>query len=265
MEAKKLTNILKGVQMAAKRHSPEILTGIGIAGMITTAVMAVRATPKALQMIEEAGYKKGSDKNPIEDMEFTPLTPIETVKAAWKCYIPSAVVGGVSIACLVGASSVNANRNAALATAYALSESTLKEYQEKVVEKLGKKKEQEVRDDIAKDYVDRNPVSKSEVIITEKGNTLCFDKLSGRYFKSDMDTLKKAENELARQMRYDSYVSLNEFYDLIGLDHIDIGYDLGWNIDRGYIELEFSSQLASDGTPCLVMSYRVAPQYDYNR
>ena len=265
MEAKKLTNILKGVQMAAKRHSPEILTGIGIAGMITTAVMAVRATPKALQMIEEAGYKKGSDENPIEDMEFTPLTPIETVQAAWKCYIPSAVVGGVSIACLVGASSVNAKRNAALATAYALSESTLKEYQEKVVEKLGKKKEQEVRDDIAKDHVDRNPVSKSEVIITEKGNTLCFDKLSGRYFRSDIDKLKAAVNELNRQMRYDMYISVNEFYDEIGLSHTDFGDMLGWNIDRDYIDLQFSSQLAEDGTPCLVVAHRVLPQYEFTR
>lgn len=254
METKKLTTILKGVQMAAKRHSPEILTGIGIAGMITTAVMAVRATPKALQMIDDAKEEKDEI-----------LTPVETVKVAWKCYIPAAVVGGVSIACLVGASSVNARRNAALATAYALSESTLKEYQEKVVEKLGKKKEQEVRDDIAKDHVDRNPVSKSEVIITEKGNTLCFDKLSGRYFRSDIDKLKAAVNELNRQMRYDMYISVNEFYDEIGLSHTDFGDMLGWNIDRDYIDLQFSSQLAEDGTPCLVVAHRVLPQYEYTR
>lgn len=254
MEAKKLTNILKGVQMAAKRHSPEILTGIGIAGMITTAVMAVRATPKALQMIDDAKEEKDEI-----------LTPVETVQAAWKCYIPAAVVGGVSIACLVGASSVNARRNAALATAYALSESTLKEYQEKVVEKLGKKKEQEVRDDIAKDYVDRNPVSKSEVIITEKGNTLCFDKLSGRYFRSDIDKLKAAVNELNRQMRYNMYISVNELYDEIGLSHTDFGDMLGWNIDRDYIDLQFSSQLAEDGTPCLVVAHRVLPQYEFTR
>lgn len=254
METKKLTTILKGVQMAAKRHSPEILTGIGIAGMITTAVMAVRATPKALQMIDDAKEEKDET-----------LTPVETVKVAWKCYIPAVVVGGVSIACLVGASSVNARRNAALATAYALSESTLKEYQEKVVEKLGKKKEQEVRDDIAKDHVDRNPVSKSEVIITEKGNTLCFDKLSGRYFRSDIDKLKAAVNELNRQMRYDMYISVNEFYDEIGLSHTDFGDMLGWNIDRDYIDLQFSSQLAEDGTPCLVVAHRVLPQYEYTR
>lgn len=263
MNTSGLTKIVKTVQKAAKKHSPEILTGLGIAGMVTTIIMAVKVTPKALQKIEEAGEERY--QNDMEHKTFTPMTTVDKVKVAWKCYIPAAVVGTVSIGCLVGASSVNVRRNAALATAYALSESTLKEYQEKVVEQIGEKKEREVRDAIAKDHVDKNPVENTPIIITEKGNTLCLDKLTGRYFKSDMDTLKKAENELARQMRYDSYVSLNEFYDLIGLDHIDIGYDLGWNIDRGYIELEFSSQLASDGTPCLVMSYRVAPQYDYSR
>ena len=120
--------IVKSVRTAMKRHSLEILTGIGIAGMITTTVMAVRATPKALILIDErekAAEFDGSDE---------PLPNAERVKAAWRCYIPAAAVGCASVACLIGASSVNIRRNAALATAYTLSESALKEYQEKVVE-----------------------------------------------------------------------------------------------------------------------------------
>ena len=122
--------IVKSVRTAMKRHSPEILTGIGIAGMITTTVMAVRATPKALILIDErekAAEFDGSDE---------PLPNAERVTAAWRCYIPAAAVGCASVACLIGASSVNIRRNAALATAYTLSESALKEYQEKVVEAI---------------------------------------------------------------------------------------------------------------------------------
>lgn len=256
MSNTKLMKLVKSVRTAAKKHSPEILTGIGIAGMITTAVMAVKATPKALDLLEEAEENKWVEKQ-------EELKPVEKVKACWKCYIPATIVGTISVGCLIGASSVNVRRNAALATAYALSESTLKEYQEKVIEEIGEKKEREVRDKIAKDHVDKNPVSKTEVIITEKGNTLCFDKLSGRYFKSDIDKLRKAENELNRRMRDDMYISLNEFYWEIGLDGIKIGDDLGWSIDTGYIELDFSSQLAEDGTPCLVIDYGVAPRYEY--
>jgi len=248
-----LSNIVKSVRTVISKRSPEILTGIGIAGMITTTVMAVRATPKALALIEDKKIENDTEK----------LTPVETIKAAWTCYIPATITGCLSIFCLVGANSVNARRNAALATAYTLSESALKEYQEKVIETIGEKKEQTVRDAIAKDKIDRDPVSSKEVIITEKGNTLCYDSISGRYFKSDIDKLKKVENELNRRMRDEMYISLNEFYYEIGLNPTSIGDDIGWNIDHGYIELNFSSQLADEGTPCLVIDYRVTPRYDY--
>lgn len=253
MNKPSLAKISKGIRTAVTKHSPEILTGIGITGMITTTVLAVRATPKALILIEERKDEANVDK----------LTPVETVKTAWTCYIPAAITGGLSIICLIGASSVNARRNAALATAYTLSESALKEYQEKVVEQIGEKKEQAVRDAIAKDKLEQNPVTNREVIITEKGDTLCYDALSGRYFKSDIDKIKKAVNEINKNLLGDDYISLNDFYYELGLDNTKLGDELGWNVNDGLIDLNFSSQLASDGTPCLVINYQVAPKYDY--
>jgi len=250
---KEITKSFLSLKTAIKKHSPEILTGIGIAGMITTTVMAVRATPKALILIEERKEEIGAEK----------LEVVDVVKTTWFCYIPAAITGTLSIACLIGASSVNARRNAALATAYTLSESALKDYQGKVIEMFGEKKNEAVKDAVAKDKVEKNPVVTREVIITEKGNTLCYDAISGRYFKSDIEKIKKAECELNRQMLDDMYVSLNDFYYEIGLDSVKLGDELGWNVDSGYIDLSFSSQLASDGTPCLVIDYSVAPRYDY--
>ena len=247
-----LASIAKSVRTAMKKHSPEILTGIGIAGMITTTVMAVKATPKALILIEE---KK-------DELETDTLNGKEIVKAAWPCYIPAAVIGSISVFCLIGASSTNLRRNAALATAYTLSESTLKEYQEKVVETIGEKKERDIREQVSKEKMIKNPVR--EVILTEKGgNTICYDVISGRYFKSDRDTISRVVNELNRQMRDEMYVTLNDFYYELGLDATKMGDDLGWNIDKGYIELAFSSHLDANGTPCLVIDYQVAPVYDY--
>lgn len=275
-----LLKIAKSIQKSIKKHSPEIITGIGIAGMVTTVVFAVRATPKAMSLIDDEVYeryeKSGSDETfaewlGVDTKSFTwkdranMLTHIEIIRLTWKCYIPVVVTGAMSIACLIGASSVNVRRNTALATAYTLSESALKNYREKVVEVIGEKKEQDVRAAIAKDRIARDPVSNREVIITERGNTLCYDVISGRYFKSDIDKLKRAENELNRQMRDEMYISLNDFYSEIGLNPTSIGYDLGWDIDKGYIDLKFSSQLADDGTPCLVIDYCVAPRYDYNK
>lgn len=250
-KAKAIANSLK---TSISKHGPALLTGVGIVGMIAAAVMAVRATPKALELIEE--HKAEADS--------AELSPLEKAKASWKCYIPAAATGAASIACLIGANSIHAKRSAAFAAAYALSESALKEYQDKVIETIGEKKEQTIRDAVAKERVEKNPVSSREVIITEKGNTLCYDVISGRYFRSDIDKLKRAENELNRQLRDDMRVSLNDFYYEIGLSDVKIGDDLGWNIDNGYIDLKFSSQLAADGTPCLVVDYKVAPQYNYD-
>lgn len=253
-----LPMILNNAKAATMKHSPEILTGIGIAGMVTTTIMAVRVTPKALTLIEdEKNRLQANEENNI-------LEPIDAIKITWKCYIPAGITCAVSVACLIGASSVNARRNAALATAYTLSESTLRDYQKKVIETIGEKKEQTVRDAIAKEHVEKNPVENREVIVVGKGDTLCFDSVSGRYFKSDMETIKKAENELDARLRTEMYISLNDFYYEIGLEPLrTIGDDLGWNIDRGFLDLSFSSQLAADGTPCLVIDYGVAPRYDY--
>lgn len=270
MEKWNMAKTVKNIRRAVSKHSPEILTGIGIAGMVTTAVMAVRATPKALILIEEEKERQNDEllreacENGKEECaRIEKLKPLDLIKTTWVCYIPSAVVGGLAIACLIGASSANLRRNAALATAYALSESALKEYQEKVVKTIGEKKEQAVRDEIAKEKLQKNPVVNQEVIITEKGNTLCFDVISGRYFKSDIEKLRRIENELNRQMRDEMYISLNDFYYEVGLGDTKMGDDLGWNINEGYIDLSFSSQLAEDGTPCLVLDYRIAPKYDY--
>lgn len=249
-----LANLVSNTRQFANKHSPEILTGIGIAGMITTTVLAVRATPKALELLEE---KKNEDW--VDE-----LSPLEVVKTAWKPYVPAAVTGVASVACLIGASSVNAKRNAALATAYKLSETALTEYREKVIETIGEKKEKTVRDKVAEERVKKNPVSKSEVIVTKNGTTLCFDPISARYFKSSIDKIKRAENELNKQMLHDisGYVSLNEFYDELGLDHTSVGDDLGWNVDR-LIDISFSSQLNDNGEPSVVLDYLVAPKYDF--
>lgn len=247
-----LKEIANNVRTVMKKHSPEILTGIGIAGMITSTVMAVKATPKALDLLERKKLELNAER----------LEPKDIIKTAWKCYIPATMVGGVSIGCLIGASSTNLRRNAALATAYTLSESTLKEYQDRVVESVGEKKEQAIRDSISNDKVLNNPVR--EVVLTDAGgNTICYDALSGRYFKSDRDKISRAVNDLNRRMRDETYVTLNDFYYELGLDGTKMGDMLGWNIDKGYIDVAFSSHLDSNGTPCLVIDYRVAPIYDY--
>ena len=252
----KFKELVSGVQASLKRHSPEILTGLGIAGMITTTVLAVRATPKAMALIEAEKERNETEK----------LKPGEVIKVAWKCYIPPAITCATSIACLVGASSVHAKRNAVLATAYKLSETALTEYREKVIETVGEKKEQLIRDSMAKDRIEKKPAKQSEIVITETGSTLCFDSSTSRYFKSDMEKIKRAVNEVNARMLRESYASLNDFYDEVGIQGIKQGDELGWNLDKdGLIELYFSSVLDANGTPCLVLDFKRPPKYEFNK
>lgn len=255
MNKSTVSQFFKDFRNAVVRRSPEILTGIGIAGMLTTTCLAVGATPKALKAIE---LKK-------EEEQVEKLTKVEVVKTCWKYYIPAAATAVVSTACLTLASRENLKRNAALATAYTLSETALREYKEKVVETIGEKKEQTIRDKIDKDRVEKNPVDRASVIVTGKGDSLCLDSITGRWFYSNIDQINKSVNALNRRMLVEGYVSLNEFYDELGLHCVDAGDELGWNTDNGLIEVHFGTQLAEDDTPCIVVNYEVKPKRGYNR
>lgn len=274
MNKPNVTKLLNTAKYVMKKRSPEILTGIGIAGMVSTVVLAVKATPKAMELIKEANYQKVLEHDKYigdlpDDEVVKPLeslTPIEAVKAAWKPYIPAAITGVASVACLIGANSVHVRRNAALATAYQLSTTALSDYREKVVETIGEKKENNIRDKVAKKKVEEHPANNSTIIMTGKGNTLIYDSHSDRYFRSDIDKIKNAVLNLNERMinGNEMYISLNDFYDEIGLKHTDTGDLLGWRIDKGKIDVRYSAQLTDDNEPCIVLDHLVPPEYGFD-
>lgn len=254
MSKTNLANAAKNLKGMLTKHSPEILTGVGIAGMVTTTILAVKATPKAVKILES--HKEENEK----------ITPVDAIKLTWKGYIPAIVTGSVSIACLIGASSANLKRNAALATAYKLSETALSEYKESVVEAIGEKKEKHVQEKVAEKQVKKNPVSDKEIVITGDGKSLCYDPLSDRYFMSSMDILQKAENKLNKEMIQSvyGYASINDFYEEIGLPRTEVGNLLGWNSEHT-IELHVTATPTEDGRPALVVGHYNRPIYNYDR
>lgn len=241
-----------------KKHSPEILIGVGISGMIVTTVTAVKATPKALTLI---------DKKEIE--EDKRLSSVEVIKTVWKCYVPSAITGILSVACIITATSMNSKRNAALAAAYAISETALKEYEDKTLEVVGDKKEQEIRDAIAKDQLLKVPIEDKKIFETGNGDVLFFEPLSGRYFHSDVESVRRAENNINRKMRDEVHVSLNDYYSELGLPEIDsnVGDALGWEIDSsrgGYVDIQMSWILDPpnrEGEKTCVLGHINPPRY----
>lgn len=261
MEKQNLKLKVNRVASKVGKHSPEILIAVGIASGISATVTAVRATPKALEIIESEKKKR---KQVDIDTGFEKegyISKTDCIKLCWKLYLPSVLFTGFSILCLVTSNKANAKQKAALATAYTLSETARRDFREKALERLGEKKVAEVDKDIAKEKVEKTPQPK-EIIITEGGGeVLCLDTISGRYFKSSMEKIQKAANEVNRRMRNDIYIPLNDFYYEIDLEPIKIGNDIGWNIDDGYLEPTFSSILDSNGKPCLVLDYVTCPIY----
>lgn len=256
--------IQKSVLNTLKRKSPEILTGFGIGGMVTMTVLAVKATPEAMRRIEAKKKEEGHRK----------LTVVQTVQAAWKCYIPAGVTGSVSIACLIGASAVNGRRNAALATAYSVTEATLRDYRQEVTKALGEHKEEAIRAEVDKKRLTEDPPAPEDIeIITRTGKTLCMDGTFGGYFYSDIETIRQAVDHMNLMMKTmtEPYISLNDFNAEIDHDPVEAGNLLGWNVDMyggisrtdAPIKVAFSSQLVK-GIPVLVMTYVNMPRYDFD-
>lgn len=257
------------VRMA--KNAPTILTITGITAMASSTYWAVKATPKALALKEKAEVEKNKKAGTFKGDKvnnWIPLTKLEIVQTCWRCYAPAFITGVLGAACLIGANSMNLRKNAALAAAYALSETNFKEYREKTLEEVGEKKEEKIRNAVAEEKIAKNPVNTSTVLETGNGDTLCYDAICGRYFKSSIEKLKSALNELNMELVRDGYVSLNQYYDLIGLPDGMLGDDLGWSINDNHstVQLDLSAQLTKDEaqTPCMVVAFKYGPIYNYD-
>lgn len=240
------------------KNSPAILTATGIVLGISACVTAVRATPKALRLIDEAAE--------IKEENGEAFTKRDIFMAAWKPYVPSVIIGGLSITCLIGANSINFRRNVALATACNLSKDALIDYKRRVVEEIGEEKERVIQkkanEDRAKRVVKKEP---AKTIVIGTGDYRCVDVISNYPFSSNKNKIEAAVNKLNRSMTYDMYVSLSDLYDELGIPHTKISDELGWNLDDGLIEINFDSVVGEDGAPSLVMDYNVSPRYDFSK
>lgn len=242
-------------------HSPTILSGLAVSGLVATVALAVRATPKALDHIRLAENKKAG-KNQSSDVEDPgKLTVTETIAVTWRDYLPSGVTCAATIACVIGANQIGLRQKAALVGAYALAETAFRDYKDEVIKVLGENKERKVNEAITERKVqEKNP--DAQVIIVGGEDQLCFDRYTGRYFRSTAEKIRQAEIDLKSTILKDMWCDHNYFYHLLDLEDVVLGDALGWNIDH-MPEVVFSSHLAPNGTPCLSIEFKYLPKVDY--
>jgi hypothetical protein len=243
-------------------NSTTILTGVGIVGTVSTAVLAGRASFKAAAIIrDEEDERIAALTFPVVSPE--PISKTEKAKMVWPYYIPPIAVGAATITSIVMAHRISSKRIAALAVASTISERALQEYKAKVVEKLGERQETAVREEIAQDSITKNPPS-GQVIITGSGDVLCYDSLTGRYFNSTIEQIKAAENKVNYEIIHFDSCSLSTFYDEIGLRPTDYSDMVGWNVGNR-MEVKFTTTMSEDNRPCLVIEFLKMPSMDYNK
>ena len=253
MNAKIEKNIKAFVEMT-KQNSPAILTALSVIGTGSACVLTGIGTVKAIEKAKE--MEREVDHLP---------TKKDYIKACWKCYIPAATTAVVSAACAIGAQKINSSRAAALAAAYTITDTALKEFKEQAVEVIGEKKMTEIEDKVAEKQLEKNPFSKvkdESLIPTLGGTTLCYDSMTARYFYSDHEYIMQRLNEFNRQMVYESYLTINDWYSCIGLEPIcdTIGSNLCWKAEDGLLDIRLTSKLTDTAKPCMVISYMVSPK-----
>ena len=218
--------------LAIKRHAPEILTSVSVAGLGATAYLGSRAGFKS-GLVAMADAAARIDAAEDEDEEISFMTPKELIKETWKFYIPVAVVGVATAVAIIGSNRVSNNRQLALISAAAISEQALRDYQAKIVEATSKPKERKIQDDIAQDKItDKKEELDRLLVNVGDGDVLCMEMYTGRVFISTAEKIHKAENMIGRQCIQDDYASHNDFMTLLGLPWVDAGDAVGWNNDN---------------------------------
>jgi Family of unknown function (DUF6353) len=251
----------RDTQRYAHENKSVLLTAVGVVGTVSTAVLSFRAGYRASEIIQEEADAFFNEHPDHDEVDFDVKTK---VKLIWPELIPPVGLGVLTVASIVTANRIDQKKAAALAAAYGISERSFQEYKEKVVERLGEKKEQAMRDEIAQDRVNRDPVENKQVIITGNGDVLCKDNISGRYFQSSMETIRSAENKVNHDIIHHMYASLSSFYEHIGLAPTRHSDEVGWNTNN-LLEVMFSATMSSDNRPCMVLDYAVGPTQDYTK
>ena len=237
-------NLINSSKLFLRRNSPTILTFLGAAGVVATSIAAAKATPKAMALLEKTKEEIGEE-----------LTKLEMVKVAGPAHIPAVVIGASTIACIFGANALNKKTQASIMSAYALLDTSYKQYKSKVKELYGENSDRNVKKEIAKDKFKDNDIH----INNEK--ILFFDFYSLRYFESTERLVLKAENRVNELLKLYGRASLNDFYESLGMPTAYTGYELWWNVQK-CPSVEFTHDITTmdDGLECCVISMSVEPE-----
>lgn len=254
-----IRTVLKATEKFVTDNSPGILTGLAVAGTVSTALLTARAAYRVGMDASTQYHEAIREGEPLPEQL---LDEKHIAKTYWREFIPPAITATMTVVSVVAANRIGTRRAAAITAAFQLSEKLAEEYKERVIKTLGEKKEELMRAELGQERMERTGGSESIIIVGPE--VVFYDELSGRFFKHEMEKVRKAVNDINHRVNTDFYASLSDFYDLIGLDRTGFSDEVGWNPEE-LLEVSFSATLLTDGRPAVAMSYNKAPIRGFDR
>ena len=251
-----VSTIARGVKLFVANHGPEIATALSVAASINTAVLASKASVKASEEIKTVEAEVGTLENPKARLIFR-------ARLVWRTYIPTIISGAGTITLIIASNRLSAKRQAALASVLASTQGYLSNYKETIKEVLDDETAAKVKETVAQKTVDKSDAKAAKAVIFNDGDTLIFEPLSGRYFRSSMNDVTAAVNRANVSCIQNFSVTLNEFFSELGLEDVGIGEMVGWNTDA-LIDVIFDAVISDDGEPALSISYDTEPTARFN-
>jgi hypothetical protein len=254
------TDVKGRVGQLLQDNSTTLLTAAGVVGTVATAVLAGRAGYKAAEIIIEEEKKFYRTEKPETEAERLPLSKTDKAKLVWPHVIPPVLTGTATVASIIMANRMSAQKAAALAAAYGLAEKQFGEYKDKVQEKLTGQKAQTIEDELAQDRVNKTPGANQIVVV--EGEVLCFDEATGRYFRGSMHTINTAVNKTNEEILVHNYATASFFYDRVGLDPTTWSDEVGWN-NHHPVEIDITTTMSHDQRPCISIGFKYLPTVNY--
>lgn len=255
----KVARSLKKTGSKLKKSSPTILTVIASVGVVATGVLSAKAAPKALKLIEE-----GKEKEDMTDISKIEVVAID-IKYGWKPFIPAVAAGISTIACIFGANILNKKQQAAITSAYMMLESQYRDYRKKVIERHGEEEDKEIISSIVSEKIENTvlrPMNENDEVLT------FYEEHHDSFFEMTMADFVAAVHDLNRRLIKNGFATLNEFYELLGIEELNSGDVLGWSWDdycdqmgeMPWIDIGFDDAKLEDGFQYKVIRFDICSE-----
>lgn len=257
--AAKVSRSLHMVGFKFKKYSPEILVVTGVVGIVTSTVMACKATTKVNDIVDEAkgtidkihdsvdkGLHTSDGEEYTQEVANKDLTIVyvQTGLKFAKLYGPAVILGVASIGCMLGSNHILRKRNVALAAAFTAVDTSFKEYRSRLIDRFGKELDRELRFGVKAKEVEERVVDENgnETTVTKTVEVVDPNKVHSLYSivfcEGNVGWTKNAElnkvfliqqqNYANDKLRLRGYLTLNEVYEMVGAPATAYGQIAGW-------------------------------------